>query len=243
VWHADPVAEVAGRAVGWLHASPDCTHFSQAKGGQPRDRATRSLSWVVLKWAGSLHRVGRAPRIISLENVRQILQWGPLVAKRCKDTGRVVTLDRIPDPSPDAEPDDWSYRVADPGEQVPVWNQHLVPDKRHAGRTWRAFVRELQRLGYAVEWRRLIASDYGAGTSRERLFAVARRDGAPIVWPAPTHGRKPGLSAPVAAARGADASMVPRLRAEMVAVARAANAELLAEIQRGGRAASIVGRR
>lgn len=189
VWHADPVAEVAGRAVGWLHASPDCTHFSQAKGGQPRDRATRSLSWVVLKWAGSLHRAGRAPRIISLENVRQILQWGPLVAKRDPATDRVLRRDGA-----------GGWTVAAPGERVPVRDQWLVPDKRHAGRTWRAFVAELQRLGYEVEWRRLIASDYGAGTSRERLFAVARRDGAPMVWPAPTHGRKPGLRAPVAAA-------------------------------------------
>lgn len=200
VWHADPVAEVTGRRVGWLHASPDCTHFSQAKGGQPRDRATRSLSWVVLKWAGSLHRAGSAPRIISLENVRQILQWGPLIAKRDPATGRVVTLDRIPDTSPGAEPGDWVYRIADAGERVPVWNQHLIPDKRNAGRTWRAFVSALRGMGYAVEWRRLVASDYGAGTSRERLFLVARRDGAPIAWPAPTHGRKPGLLPPVSAA-------------------------------------------
>src|ERR1044072_8530194 len=53
VWHADFRLEVAGRPVGWSHASPDCTHFSQAKGGQPRSRATRSLSWVVLKLAGT----------------------------------------------------------------------------------------------------------------------------------------------------------------------------------------------
>lgn len=188
VWHADPVAEVAGRRVGWLHASPDCTHFSQAKGGQPRDRATRSLSWVVLKWAGSLHRAGLAPRIISLENVRQILQWGPLVAKRDPATGRVLRRTA----------DGWA--VAGPGERVPLRDQWLIPDKRHAGHTWRAFVASLRGMGYAVEWRRLVASDYGAGTSRERLFLVARRDDAPIAWPAPTHGRKPGLLPPVSAA-------------------------------------------
>ncbi len=87
VWTVDTLREVAGRPVGWFHASPDCTHFSQAKGGQPRSRATRSLSWVVLKVAGTLVRAGLAPRIISLENVEQILTWGPLVAKRCKATG------------------------------------------------------------------------------------------------------------------------------------------------------------
>lgn len=200
IWHADPVREVAGRPVGWLHASPDCTHFSQAKGGQPRDRATRSLSWVALKWCGTLARAGCAPRIVSLENVRQILQWGPLVAKRCPRTGRVVTLDRIPDTRPGAKPGAWVHRVAEPGERVPLRNQHLIPDKRRVGRTWRAFVAMLQRLGYVVEWRRVVASDHGAGTSRERLFMIARRDGQPIVWPEPTHGKKPGQRPPVSAA-------------------------------------------
>lgn len=173
IWHADPVRDVANRAVGWFHASPDCTHFSQAKGGQPRSKATRSLSWVVLKWAGSLAKAGHAPRIISLENVVQILTWGPLIAKRDKATGRVIKLDGT---------------IAGPGERVSVWEQSLVPDKRHTGRTWSHFVAALRRLGYAVEWRQLTASDYGAGTSRKRLFLLARRDGDPIRWPEPTHG-------------------------------------------------------
>ncbi|HET6631563.1 MAG TPA: DNA cytosine methyltransferase [Rhodanobacteraceae bacterium] len=168
VWAADPRKECAGRRVGWLHASPDCTHFSQAKGGQPRSRATRSLSWVALRWAGTV-----APRILSLENVAQIQKWGPLVAKRDKATGRVLKLDGT---------------VAAPGERVPIGEQFLIPDKRHAGRTWRHFIAALRALGYAVEWRKLRACDYGAGTSRERLFLVARRDGEPIQWPEPTHG-------------------------------------------------------
>src|SRR5690606_11948863 len=130
IWHADPRRDVAGRPVGWFHASPDCTHFSQAKGGQPRSRKTRALSWVVLKWAGQLAKVGLAPRIISLENVWQILTWGPLVAKRDRATGRVVTLDLVLDPDTGR----MVNRVAEPGERVPVGRQQLVPDKRHAGR-------------------------------------------------------------------------------------------------------------
>lgn len=193
VWEANPHAECAGRRVGWLHASPDCTHFSQAKGGQPRDRATRSLSWVVVRWAGAVR-----PRIISLENVREILKWGPLVAKRDKATGRVVTLDEIEVIDPESGEAYTVNRVADPGERVPVRNQFLVPDKRHEGRTWRHFVAALQALGYHVEWKRLKACDFGAGTSRERLFVVARRDGEPIRWPAPTHG--PGRPLPYVSA-------------------------------------------
>lgn len=171
VWEVDPVQVLAGRQVGWFHASPDCTHHSQAAGGQPRKKEIRDLSWVVTKWAG----IAR-PRIISLENVKQIRQWGPLVAKRCKATGRVMKLDGM---------------VAEPGERVPRNEQFLVPDQRHKGRTWRTFLASLQALGYTVEHRILRACDYGAPTSRERLFLVARRDGEPIVWPEPTHAEKP----------------------------------------------------
>lgn len=62
------------------------------------------------------------------------------------------------------------------------------------GATFRAFVRRFEALGYIVEWRVLNAADYGAPTHRKRLFLVARRDGKPIVWPAPTHG--PGRPLP-----------------------------------------------
>ena len=198
IWHADPRVDVAGRPIGWFHASPDCTHFSQAKGGQPRSRKTRALSWVVLKWVGQLLRADRlhgtntAPRIISMENVWQILTWGPLVAKRCKDTGRVIKMDGA---------------VAARGECVPVGNQQLVPDKRHSGRTWQQFVAALRALGYAVEWRKLVASDYGAGTSRERLFLLARRDGEAIVWPEASHGPAPGQTPRVRAADCLDFSI------------------------------------
>lgn len=171
VWEVDPVTVLSGRSIGWFHASPDCTHHSQAAGGQPRKKEIRDLSWVVVKWAGIAK-----PRIISLENVKQIRQWGPLIAKRCKVTGRVLRLDGT---------------VAQPGERVPRDEQFLVPDPKRKGTTWHRFVAQLESLGYAVEHRILRACDFGAPTSRERLFMVARRDGEPIVWPEPTHAAKP----------------------------------------------------
>ena len=171
VFDGDPDTECGGKAVGWFHMSPDCTHHSQAAGGQPRKREIRNLSWIGLKWAGK-----KKPRVISLENVKQILQWGPLIAKRCKATGRVVKL---------------GGGVAAPGEVVPVQQQFLVPDPKRRGQTWAVFVAELQRLGYAVEWRVIKACDFGAPTSRERLFMIARCDGKPIVWPEPTHAKHP----------------------------------------------------
>ncbi|HBK35809.1 MAG TPA: modification methylase [Halomonas sp.] len=170
VYEVDPLTATRGQPVGWLHASPDCTHHSQARGGQPRKRAIRSLSWVVHKWAGLVR-----PRVISLENVEQILQWGPLVAKRCKTTGRVMKIDGT---------------VAAPGERTPINEQFLVPDKKRRSQNWRHFISGLHALGYVVEWRTIAACDFGAPTTRKRLYLIARRDGQPIVWPASTHARK-----------------------------------------------------
>lgn len=171
VFEGDPDTECGGRPVGWFHMSPDCTHHSQAAGGQPRKREIRNLSWIGLKWAGM-----KRPRVISLENVKQILQWGRLIAKRDKATGRVVKLDG---------------NVAAPGEVVPVDQQFLIPDPKQRGRTWRRFVALLEGMGYVVEWKVIKACDFGAPTSRERLFMIARCDGQPIVWPEPTHAKNP----------------------------------------------------
>lgn len=171
VFAVNPIEATGGQPVGWMHASPDCTHHSQAAGGQPRSKEIRDLSWVAAKFAGKVR-----PRVISLENVKQILNWGPLVAKRCKKTGRVMRLDGV---------------VAAPGERTPRHEQFLVPDPKRKGQTWRHFVSSLEQLGYAVEWRIMRACDYGAPTTRERLFMVARCDGQPIVWPEPTHAKTP----------------------------------------------------
>ena len=81
-----------------------------------------------------------------------------------------------------------------------------APCPRRRGHTFELWVQALRKLGYAVEWRELRAADYGTPTTRRRMFLVARCDGAPIVWPAPTHaqpdksgavpaGRKPWRSA------------------------------------------------
>lgn len=142
VFTVDPISATRGRRVGWLHLSPDCTHFSRAKGGKPRSKKIRALAWVGVNWAKAVR-----PRIISLENVPEFVTWGPL-----DDDGNPITS--------------------------------------RAGETFREFVGELEALGYAVEWRTLNAADYGAPTSRKRLYLIARNDGQPIVWPKPTHGPK-----------------------------------------------------
>lgn len=161
-----------GRPVGALHISPDCRDHSGAKNGKPiRDVISRSLAWVGIRWVGQVR-----PRIFTLENVPEWMGWDRLVAKRCKETGRVLKLDGT---------------VAAPGERVPVQEQQLervCTKKSYVGKRFRRFVEMLREMGYEVEWKILRASDYAAPTKRERLFLIARCDGVPIVWPKPTHG-------------------------------------------------------
>lgn len=171
VYEVCPRKATRGRPVAHLHASPECTHHSLAAGGQPRSSASRSLSWVTVKWAGQVR-----PDLITMENVWQILQWGPLIAKRCKTTGRVIRRDGS---------------VAAPGERVPVQDQYLVPDPKRKGKTWRRFLQILKNMGYDILHGKLKACDFGAATTRERLYMVARCDGKPLYWPEPTHFKAP----------------------------------------------------
>lgn len=75
VFEVDPVSVTGNRPVGLLWASPDCKHFSKAKGGKPVSKKIRSLAWVVVKWAKAVR-----PRVICLENVEEFQTWGPLGA-------------------------------------------------------------------------------------------------------------------------------------------------------------------
>ena len=178
----DPLAVTKGELVGLLHASPDCTHHSQALGGQPRNGEIRSLAWIVIRWAGKTQ-----PDVITLENVEQMMQWSPLIAKRDPATGRVITLERVPDPVTGKS----KFRVAEPGEVVRRGNQFLIPNPKHKGRNWRHFIQALRDLGYKVEWRVICNATLGSSSTRTRLYLIARRDGLPIVWPAQTHWKNP----------------------------------------------------
>lgn len=73
VWDVKPRLATGGRRVKLLHASPDCKHFSRAKGGKPKSQKIRSLAWVVRRWASDVR-----PDVITLENVPEFLDWGPL---------------------------------------------------------------------------------------------------------------------------------------------------------------------
>ena len=114
VWQVDPVKACKGHPVGLAWFSPDCKHFSKAKGGKPKDKFIRGLAWVACRWAGLVR-----PRVIMLENVEEFKTWGPL-------------------------------------------NRGHHPIKNKQGKTFEKFVQQLMDLGYEVQYRELIAADYGA---------------------------------------------------------------------------------
>ena len=137
VWDVDPETVCRGRPVALAWFSPDCKHFSKAKGAALVDRKIRGLAWIVLRWAAKVR-----PRVIILENVEEFQTWGPVRKGK--------------------------------------------PVKKLAGTTFQKFIGQLRALGYTVEWRELVAADYGAPT-RRRLVLIARCDGRAIVWPERIH--------------------------------------------------------
>lgn len=193
VFEVDPRTATGGLPVALAWFSPDCRHFSKAKGAKPVEKAIRGLAWVVLRWALDVK-----PRVMKLENVEEFRTWGPLI--------------EIP-PKPDM-PESLMREFTGP-----VFPGYSRPDPARAGETFEAFigmlstgisadhpalaecceflgisldskdaVRLVKGLGYVVEHRELRACDLGAPTIRKRFFMVMRCDGKPIVWPEPTHG-------------------------------------------------------
>ncbi len=160
VFDVDPRVATRNQPVGLAWFSPDCTHHSKARGGKPiRDVGKKSRS---LAWVVVRWAEQVRPRVIILENVEEFQEWGPVIHK--------VGTDGFPEFAQDGSP----------------W---YVPCPKRRGKTFRQWVRKLQRLGYTVEWKQLRACDYGAPTIRKRLFVIARCDGEKIVWPEPTHGK------------------------------------------------------
>ncbi|EBN5762828.1 DNA cytosine methyltransferase [Salmonella enterica] len=192
VFTVKPKIVTAGRPVALAWYSPDCRHFSKAKGAKPVEKSIRGLAWIELRWGLEVR-----PRVMMLENVGEFRTWGPLL----REMPFISHVDRFLDEFI--------------GPPRPVEQR---PDPERAGETFEAFIgmlttgipvdhpalaecceflnisldsedaaRLVKGLGYTVEYRELRACDYGAPTIRKRFFMVARCDGQPVVWPEPTH--------------------------------------------------------
>ncbi|EAS3829777.1 DNA cytosine methyltransferase [Salmonella enterica] len=172
VFTVKPKIVTAGRPVALAWHSPDCRHFSKAKGGRPVEKSIRGLAWIELRWGLEVR-----PRVMMLENVGEFRTWGPLLAGEMR-----------PDPERTGETFEAFIGMLTTGIQAdhPALAEcceflNISLDSEDAARL-------VKGLGYTVEYRELRACDYGAPTIRKRFFMVARCDGQPVTWPEPTHG-------------------------------------------------------
>lgn len=172
VFDIDPPAATAGRPVALAWFSPDCRHFSKAKGGTPVEKAVRGLAWIVVRWALTVR-----PRVMMLENVEEFRTWGPLLA-----------VEMRPDPERVGETFNAFVSMLSTGISAnhPALAEcceflNIEPNSKQAQQL-------VTGLGYDIDHRELRASDLGTPTIRKRFFMVMRCDGEQISWPQPTHG-------------------------------------------------------
>lgn len=172
VYAVRPKVATAGRCVGLAWFSPDCRHFSKAKGAKPVEKAIRGLAWIVIRWALDVE-----PRVMMLENVEEFKTWGPLLAAEMR-----------PDPARIGETFQAFVGMLTTG--IPADHPALVEccEFLELSSESDQAQRLVAGLGYDLDYRELRASDLGTPTIRKRFFMVMRRDGEPIVWPEPTHG-------------------------------------------------------
>ncbi|GLU56479.1 hypothetical protein Dfri01_59400 [Dyadobacter frigoris] len=174
----------------WM--SPDCTHHSYAAGGRSRNADSRAL-------AKSLHMVydpenpnseegfvaGDSyvqilkPDFVQIENVIEFKSWGPLTAKTEKVKNEGLKEKAI------ACPIIWEKKLK--RFQPKVW----VPEEKSKGKYFLQWQNAINQLGYNDDWRELNAADFGAHTSRKRLFGIFVNESMPIRWPEATHAQKP----------------------------------------------------
>lgn len=154
-----------------LWASLECTNFSKAKGGLPRDADSRTLAEHLYRYINALR-----PDFIQIENVEEFMSWGDLDENGkpiSKDAGRLYRQ--------------WVDRVQN------TYGKHA--DKMHPDGydEWYNLMRENGSIGktYEYDYRLLNSADYGAHTSRKRFFGIFARPGLPIVFPEPTHTKNP----------------------------------------------------
>lgn len=174
VFDVVPWEILKGQKVALAHFSPDCTHHSKAKGGKPVSKKIRGLALVMLRWA----KYGT--EVITMENVEEMKDWGPLVEMVKKGKPGLY-------PDPQQKGRTWKAFIACLTTGIDPEHPDLPEFLEVLGGT--VTKEELVRgFGYAVETRELRGSSYDTPTIRNRLFMVARCDGRPIVWPEATHG-------------------------------------------------------
>ncbi|MBK4770997.1 MAG: DNA cytosine methyltransferase [Pantoea sp. Morm] len=178
VFDIDPAAATAGAPVGLAWFSPDCRHFSKAKGSTPVKKEIRGLAWVVIRWALAVR-----PRVMMLENVEEFKTWGPLLVDEAR-----------PDPVRAGETFAAFVGMLSTGVAADHPALDEVCESLQIDRNGTSAAQLIKGLGYNVEHRELRACDFGAPTIRKRFFMVMRCDDIEITWPEATHGDPKSLA-------------------------------------------------
>ncbi|CAI0790970.1 DNA (cytosine-5-)-methyltransferase [Serratia liquefaciens] len=175
VFDIDPVAATGDHPVALAWFSPDCRHFSKAKGSKPVKKEIRGLAWIAIRWA-----LAKRPRVMMLENVEEFKTWGPLLTAE----------DGTEHPDPALAGETFAAFIG-------MLTTGISPDHPAVAECCEVLnidagsddVRRLVAgLGYVVGHKELRACDYGAPTIRRRFFMVMRCDGQQVKWPIVSHG-------------------------------------------------------
>jgi len=152
-----------------LWASLECTNFSKAKGGMARDADSRTLANHLDRYILALN-----PDYIKIENVVEFMSWGPLIPKVGKTQDGFAFC---------------HLKVVKGRDKKKKVIPHWIPESTKNGQDWLKWRQDICAIGYRDEWKQLNSADFGAYTSRNRLFGIFARPELPIAWPAPTHAK------------------------------------------------------
>ncbi|WP_430897670.1 MULTISPECIES: DNA cytosine methyltransferase [unclassified Paraflavitalea] len=175
-----------------LWASLECTNFSKAKGGQPRDADSRTLALHLFKYIHSLE-----PDFIQIENVVEFMSWGPMSAfvEKTNDGYQCCNFE-LKETEVAMIDDDGLYILNEDGTckfdllLKPCFKG--IPESRDNGKDWVRWCNTVKKIGFQDEWKQLNSANFGSYTSRNRLFGCFAKHGLPIVWPAATHAKNVG---------------------------------------------------
>lgn len=154
-----------------LWASLECTNFSQAKGGKSRDADSRTLAEHLYPYIEVLD-----PDYIQIENVKEFMSWGPMIPKIVTKGGN-----------------DYCPLVIN--KKTNRLEPHWIPESLTKGRSWLKWRQHINSYGYTDDWTIQDSANFGAYTSRRRLFGVFAKPGLPMIWPEATHAKNPQKAA------------------------------------------------
>ena len=162
------------KVVLWISA--ECTSHSNAKGGTSRDADSRSLPGEMYRYIQTIN-----PEIIQVENVKEFLDWGPLIIKVVRDKNNAELYCPL----------DIKREKKKRGQKQivhirPTW----LPDPKYKKMYYNRWINEIKSYGYNYDYKVLDAANYGAYTSRKRYFGIFSRDEKYIKFPKQTHSKE-----------------------------------------------------